>query len=199
MPNSKALLLVVVAVALLVTATAGTPKPLAKPVYHSVKSKVKAVRTAQLANLKKLVVRHRQAAWAWQSVMFAQRSPTNHDERRTRSLAYLQWLVKHWKRRSVAVMAKAKRPPHLREWLCIHSYEGAWNDPNAPYYGGLQMDLDFQRSYGWRLLYPKGPNGPMVTADRWTPLQQIWVAVKAYRSGRGFYPWPNTARFCGLL
>ena len=28
-----------------------------------------------------------------------------------------------------------------RPWLCIHRFEGAWNDPNAPYYGGLQMDI----------------------------------------------------------
>jgi hypothetical protein len=25
------------------------------------------------------------------------------------------------------------------------------------------------------------------------------VAERAYRSGRGFYPWPNTARACGLI
>jgi hypothetical protein len=37
------------------------------------------------------------------------------------------------------------------------------------------------------------------TADHWTPLEQIWVAEHAYRSGRGFYPWPNTARDCGLI
>jgi hypothetical protein len=27
----------------------------------------------------------------------------------------------------------------------------------------------------------------------------MWVAERAYRSGRGFYPWPNTARACGLI
>ena len=26
----------------------------------------------------------------------------------------------------------------------------------------------------------------------------MWVAERAYRT-RGFWPWPNTARFCGLL
>ena len=34
-------------------------------------------------------------------------------------------------------------------------------------------------------------------ADHWTPIEQMWVAERAYRSGRGFYPWPNTARYCG--
>ena len=49
------------------------------------------------------------------------------------------------------------------------------------------MDISFQRLYGAELLRRKG------TADNWTPLEQIWVAEPAYRSGRGFYPWPNTA------
>jgi hypothetical protein len=55
------------------------------------------------------------------------------------------------------------------------------------------MDLSFQRTYGADLLRKKG------TANRWTPLEQIWVAERAYRSGRGFHPWPNTARACGLI
>jgi len=75
----------------------------------------------------------------------------------------------------------------------IHRYEGAWNDPNPPYYGGLQMDLGFQRTYGGGLLSRKG------TANHWTPLEQMWAAERAHRSGRGFYPWPNTARYCGLI
>ena len=36
------------------------------------------------------------------------------------------------------------------------------------------------------------------TADHWTPLEQIWTAEKAAKS-RGFWPWPNTARYCGLI
>jgi hypothetical protein len=27
----------------------------------------------------------------------------------------------------------------------------------------------------------------------------MWAAERAHRSGRGFYPWPNTARYCGLI
>jgi hypothetical protein len=54
------------------------------------------------------------------------------------------------------------------------------------------MDYGFQATYGYGLLRTKG------TADHWTPLEQIWVAEKALRS-RGFWPWPNTARSCGLL
>jgi len=76
--------------------------------------------------------------------------------------------------------------------MCIHRYEASWDDPLGPYYGGLQMDLSFQRAYGGWLLRRKG------TADHWTPLEQIWTAEKAFTT-RGFYPWPNTARACGLL
>jgi hypothetical protein len=55
------------------------------------------------------------------------------------------------------------------------------------------MSLDFQRAYGPGLLARKG------TADKWTPLEQMWAAERAYRSGLGFQPWPSTARSCGLL
>ncbi len=95
--------------------------------------------------------------------------------------------------RQVARLKRLLRPPHFSAWLCIHRGEGAWNDPNPPYYGGLQMDYGFQSTYGPELLRRKG------TADHWTPLDQMWVAERAYRSGRGFYPWPNTARNCGLI
>jgi hypothetical protein len=101
--------------------------------------------------------------------------------------------IKVWKRVAVYTARVAQHPPHARAWQCIHRYEADWRDPYAPYYGGLQMDLGFQRTYGGYLLARKG------TADRWTPLEQMWVAERALRAGRGFYPWPNTARYCGLL
>lgn len=85
------------------------------------------------------------------------------------------------------------RPAHYYAWLCIHQYEGSWTDAGAPYYGGLQMDWSFMASYGGSLLRSKG------TADHWTPMEQMAVAEVAYNSGRGFTPWPNTARSCGLL
>ena len=65
--------------------------------------------------------------------------------------------------------------------MCIHRHEGPWNDPNGPYYGGLQMDLQFQRAYGAYLLRTKG------TADNWTPVEQVAVAERAYKE-RGFSP-----------
>lgn len=77
-------------------------------------------------------------------------------------------------------------------WMCIHSYEGAWNDPNAPYWGGLQMDLTFQQTYGGNFMKRWG------TADHWPIWAQIAAARRARDSGRGYSPWPNTARYCGV-
>ena len=80
----------------------------------------------------------------------------------------------------------------VNAFLCIHRYEGAWNDTGDPYWGGLQMDWDFMSTYGGDLLRAKGP------ASNWTPAEQISVAIRAYNSGRGFGPWPNTRLSCGL-
>jgi hypothetical protein len=107
------------------------------------------------------------------------------------SLGQLHRIERRWQHRAHRAWQRATHPPALRGWLCIHRYEGSWVDSGGPYWGGLQMDLSFQRSYGGWLLSHKG------TADHWSPLEQIWVAVRASQS-RGFSPWPNTARDCGL-
>lgn len=77
-------------------------------------------------------------------------------------------------------------------FLCIHRYEGAWNDHGAPYWGGLQMDRAFMGTYGAALV------GRLGTADRWPTGAQLAVAEVAYYAGRGYGPWPNTRRACGL-
>jgi hypothetical protein len=111
--------------------------------------------------------------------------------RATRSLARLKRLDRRWRRRAHSTWVQATHPPHLQGWLCIHRYEGSWADSGAPYWGGLQMDLSFQQTYGGWLLRHKG------TADHWSPLEQIWAAERAARV-RGFSPWSNTAGDCGL-
>jgi hypothetical protein len=136
---------------------------------------------------------HRAETWRWQRVTGKPLTRVRQPERSDRSPAYLLRLRDRWEARAVRARKRARRPPHLQEWRCIHRYEGSWDDPNAPYYGGLQMDLSFQRTYGRRLLRTKG------TADHWTPLEQMWVGEKALRAGRGFYPWPTAARRCGLI
>lgn len=145
-----------------------------------------------LAKLLNRITRHRDDTWRWQKVMHRPRTPYAGSARRIRSLAYRKWVLHLWHRRAVKAKRQALNPPHKREWLCIHRYEGSWTDPAAPYYGGLQMDLEFQATYGSDLLRAKG------TADNWTPLEQMWVAERAYRT-RGFWPWPNTARYCELI
>ncbi|MFL5917436.1 MAG: hypothetical protein ACJ74L_05035 [Gaiellaceae bacterium] len=138
--------------------------------------------------IQRIISRHRQEAWKWERVMGRpltrqlQHEPTEPAAR-----------VDAWHRLAVTMRRRAQDVPHKQAWLCIHRYEGDWRDPNPPYYGGLQMDIQFQRTYGAALLRSKG------TADRWTPLEQMWTAERAHRSGRGFYPWPNTARYCGLI
>jgi hypothetical protein len=107
------------------------------------------------------------------------------------SLRQLLRTERRWRHVAHRASWRAKHPPYLRDWLCIHRYEGSWADSGSPYWGGLQMDLSFQQTYGGWLLRHKG------TADHWSPLEQIWVAVRASHS-RGFSPWPTTARDCGL-
>jgi hypothetical protein len=140
------------------------------------------------AQLQRLIDRYRHRTWHWQRIM--QRPLTLTLARRPSDpLAR----IRTWKRIAARVERVATPPPHRGAWTCIHRYEASWTDAAAPYYGGLQMDLGFQRTYGRSLLVRKG------TADRWTPLEQMWVAERALRVGRGFWPWPNSARLCGLL
>ena len=138
--------------------------------------------------LQRLIDRYRRKVWHWQRVMGR---PV------TRTLSHpppsLAERVPVWRHVAKRTWTRAQHPPHAIAWRCIQRYEGAWADGGSPYYGGLQMDLGFQQRYGAYLLRRKG------TADHWTPLEQMWVAERAYRHGRGFYPWPNTARYCGLI
>jgi hypothetical protein len=139
------------------------------------------------------IERYRRDTWHRQRVMGRRPSPTTFSYRRTSNPDYRLFVLDVWRDRAATTWKRFRRPPNYSDWLCIHRYEGGWRDPGPPYYGGLQMDLEFQRTYGGYLLRKKG------TADNWTPVEQMWVAERARRSGRGFYPWPNTARYCGLI
>jgi hypothetical protein len=161
-----------------------TPDPEPTPEPHAVESMVDYPQR----KLQKLIDRYRHETWRWQRVMG---QPLTRNLRTPPVDPFEK--IDVWKRVATRARKVAQNPPHKGAWLCIQRYEGAWNDPNPPYYGGLQMDLHFQRTYGLHLLRRKG------TADNWTPLEQMWVAERAHRSGRGFYPWPNTARYCGLI
>jgi hypothetical protein len=89
--------------------------------------------------------------------------------------------------------AESEQKALSSDWACIHSYEGAWSaNTGNGYYGGLQMDWDFMRAYGREFLRRWG------TADRWPVWAQVTAAERAKRT-RGYWPWPNSARYCGLL
>jgi hypothetical protein len=77
-------------------------------------------------------------------------------------------------------------------WICIHEHEGAWNDPDDPYWGGLQMDRSFMETWGADMIRKYGG-----WANRWSPRDQMVVAQRAYMH-RGYEPWPETSRACGL-
>jgi len=150
--------------------------------------------SAARARSVRFIRHHRDATWTWQRVMGRPRTPYLGDAESSQSPLLHERLRELWRGRSKRSYRRAANPPRLQEWLCIHGYEGPWDaNTGNGYYGGLQMDLEFQRTYAPGLLRRKG------TANNWTPLEQIWVAERAYRSGRGFFPWPNTARFCELI
>jgi len=156
----------------------------------------RALQVAYAAELRRTLTgihSRRDETWKWQDVMSSSRIRYGGYADRSHNLRYTKSVLTLWSRRAWQARRLAQHPPRYSQWMCIHHYEGSWTDPNAPYYGGLQMDMSFMQAYGSKLLHMKG------TADHWTPLEQIWVAERAYQSGRGFYPWPNTARWCGLI
>ena len=155
-------------------------------------TKAAQARAAAIAWLGSEIVAYQRATWRWDHLMGRPLVETAGRRLTEMSVPDVQRAVKLWEQRAAAARRLAQKPPHLAAFLCIHHYEGSWTDGGGPYYGGLQMDLGFQRTYAPQLLRTKG------TADHWTPLEQIWTAEKASRS-RGFWPWPNTARFCGLI
>jgi hypothetical protein len=94
----------------------------------------------------------------------------------------------------------------LTDWTCIHngrkgahsvgSGEGPWNaNTGNGYYGGLQMDRSFMRTYGRDMI--RRHHGGL--ANTWTPREQLIVAQRAFAQGRGYNPWPTTGRACGLI
>ena len=134
----------------------------------------------------KLVRRLRRTVLRWQAVIGVRRAYSAVPLRTPRALRY-------WRRQARRISRLAAHPPHKRGWLCIHRFEGSWTDAGDPYWGGLQLDRGFMRTYAPSVLLRRG------WANRWSPLEQMWVAERAHRSGRGYWPWPNTARSCGLI
>jgi hypothetical protein len=150
------------------------------------------MRRAAIAYYGGEIARFQKQTWHWQRVMGVATTPKALPKPLTMDPLQIKRAAEAWRKRSDEAYQRAQRPPHLRQFLCIHHYEGSWRDTGSPFWGGLQMDLSFQQTYGAYLFQKKG------TADKWSPLEQIWAAERAVRS-RGFHPWPNTARYCGLI
>lgn len=134
----------------------------------------------------------------------------------TKNLAHAKYVCRNgagrskwWSCKAVSWLTREKQeteqrlapPPVVRSassglasaFYCIHRYEGPWNaNTGNGFYGGLQMDWSFMRAHGADFLARWG------TADRWPVWAQIEAASRAHRT-RGFSPWPNTARSCGLI
>jgi len=179
-----AALLIGAAAASTLAAASGLPlKPGAK---HSRRAQSDTSATPRRHVNPALVRRLRSTAWRWQAVIGLRHAHSAAPLHSARALRYWRHQVHH-------IRWLAAHPPHKRGWLCIHRFEGSWSDSGDPYWGGLQMDRGFMSSYAPRFLLRKG------LANRWTPLEQMWVAERAHRSGRGYGPWPNTARYCGLI
>jgi CubicO group peptidase (beta-lactamase class C family) len=176
--------LAVLGAASALAAASSPPKPKPRPVAKRAVV-VKRRRAVRIVDAR-LVRRIRANVWRWQAVMGSARAHTRAALRTPQALRY-------WRRQALFIRRRAGHPPHRLGWLCIHRYEGSWHDSGDPYWGGLQMDRGFMETYAPRVLLRRG------WADHWTSLEQMWVAERAHRSGRGYGAWPNTARLCGLL
>ncbi len=131
---------------------------------------------ARILALRKIIVVERRATWSWQRAALLSPTPTSYSERRLSGVGYLAWSLRLWKKRHARWQRFVQHPAHMKMWLCIHSREASWKDhaSHNPHYGGLQMGWWFMQTYALKLLELQG------TADHWTPLQQIWVAERAY-------------------
>jgi hypothetical protein len=139
------------------------------------------------------IKRFERATWRWQRLMGVPRTKSRRRYLRTRDLEFRRFVLKQWRSRALRAKRRAHNPPHEYAWRCLQRHEGSWKDANDPYWGGLQMDRTFMRQYAPPHLLRRG------WANTWSPVEQMWVAERALRAGRGFYPWPNTGRMCGLI
>jgi hypothetical protein len=112
---------------------------------------------------------------------------------RSPSCAFVRWAAEVWRDRAIAARRAFEHwfDRTYAKWRCIHGHEAAWDDQHAPHYGGLQFDDDFQRTYGPGFFVRWGDAG------NWPVWAQLIAAERAYQT-RGFGPWPNTRRMCGI-
>lgn len=97
---------------------------------------------------------------------------------------------------AVPMQARAITPDVKRALLCIHRHEAAWTNPGltwdgrrSKYYGGLQMDKEFQRRWGLVFYRRWG------TANKWPVWAQLETGARAVRV-ISYSPWPQTRKPC---
>lgn len=135
----------------------------------------------------------------WQARHDAPRTPVA-GVSSTAGCAYVRWAARTWQHRSRQAHRDylAWFTATYAKWSCIHSHEGSWQDEGLPQMGGLQMDPGFQHTYGAAFVAAYGDAG------HWPVWAQLLAAERAFHgyggyAARGYAPWPNTARACGLL
>src|SRR5438105_802979 len=74
----------------------------------------------------RLIRRLRASTWRWQSTMGLRttRLPMSPSTPRT---------LRAWRLVARQTFLRYVNPPHKRDWLCIHRYEGSWSDSGDPY------------------------------------------------------------------
>jgi hypothetical protein len=184
MPAKKRWLLLLMGALVLTAGVAQAASLSAEKALRRAASHPKVKQRRQVVS-SRLIHRYRAETWRWQALTGRPRTSGGVRPATRRVLRF-------WVRAAGRAYTTAIHPPHKRAWLCIHRYEGSWRDSGDPYWGGLQMDRGFMAHYAPSYLLRRG------FADRWSPLEQMWVAERAFRHG-GFYSWPNTARICGLI
>src|SRR2546425_4032893 len=106
---------------------------------------------ARSASLTRELRRQRAETWHWQDVMGVPRTPPV--ARVLAGAGGSRRLLRVWRLRASRAKALALAPLHKSAWRCIHRYEGDWRAASGNGdYGGLQMNVDFQRTYGRSLL-----------------------------------------------
>lgn len=155
----------------------------------------------QCPGIHKGIAHYRKVTWKLQQKLGTSPAAVEHKLWDLPSCNYAKWAADLWRDRSAQwkdrwVKYLKNRPTikYLSQWICIHNHEGAWNaNTGNGYYGGLQMDTTFQNAYGRDMIAKYGGY-----AHTWSPRDQMIVAERAHDSGRGFGPWPNTRRMCGI-
>ncbi len=140
---------------------------------------------------------HSAGYWRWRNVQANVRLGQRTRER-DRARHQLQTSQQRLARERDARRARWSHPGlsgAINALLCIHGGEGAWtSETGNGFHGGLQMDDRFEGQYGAWARRRYGYH-----AGSWPADVQILVGLTAFYSGRGWYPWPMTARACGLI